>query len=178
MRQFTRYGRQIKITKLTKERTIQHLLNVCFAVINVLNFALPAKTKIRLSNINCSLKSFNFRGFSHQQPLALIGLSEYSISNFSQLFIRNFLASFNSANLRPKIRWVNLNDFTKNKLPLSQTTLFQPNTAAWSAGQNRQFLLSVNCLSSSFSRFLKHPTSAETCAALPTNSRCLKIHPG
>ena len=24
-------GRQIKITKLTKERTIQHLLNVCFA---------------------------------------------------------------------------------------------------------------------------------------------------
>jgi hypothetical protein len=42
VRQKRKTGRQIKITKLTKERTIQHLLNVCFAVKNILNFAMPA----------------------------------------------------------------------------------------------------------------------------------------
>jgi hypothetical protein len=38
-------GRLISNSKSTKERTIQHLLNVCFAVKNVLNFAIPAKPK-------------------------------------------------------------------------------------------------------------------------------------
>jgi len=37
-----RNSRQISISKPTKERTIQHLLNV-FVLKNVLNFAMPAK---------------------------------------------------------------------------------------------------------------------------------------
>jgi hypothetical protein len=41
-KQRVRNGRQISISKPTKERTIQHLLNV-FVLKNVLNFAKPAK---------------------------------------------------------------------------------------------------------------------------------------
>jgi hypothetical protein len=43
-KQRVRNGRQISISKPTKERTIQHLLNV-FVLKNVLNFAKPAKSE-------------------------------------------------------------------------------------------------------------------------------------
>jgi len=46
-------GHQSFLSKLTKERTIQHPAE-SLLYINVLNFAKSAKTRVRLSKINCS----------------------------------------------------------------------------------------------------------------------------